>query len=467
MASTPTQRLLTALVASLGVHGLLWLALEGGERVPPPPPPAPVAALEWVDVEVVTPPVAQAAPEPDSRTRDTAPMPREASPGPATRAPEPEEVPSKPDALARDTTQQQIPPDSEQRARDTASRPPQTPSVPLARDTASRPPQTPSVPLARDTAAQPTQPRPEPLASGTTPQQAPSARDSAPTLAPPAAVDVPRAEPRPSDIPVAGSRLLLAARQLTPLSTTGGGPVAELDAGVPDGRASPSAQALVEDIVSESVGRGRVDRGLVHPYYGQLGKALMKAWDADRSVKEHGLQGYFDMGMERGRAYSRVWMERAADYGASGSFAAKNGPGEDRRRPISTAGDPTLNARRELRQQMRQEFRTTRRALIRVVQDAQGQLLDVQLLEPSHQPEVDKEAIKDVRAAAEKLPPPPAEAVGSRVRISSVWEFELIISISPPIPTFSFEFDEALGFIDTRLPLDRRIYKRVRLVEVR
>ncbi|WP_226994220.1 energy transducer TonB family protein [Myxococcus hansupus] len=280
-------------------------------------------------------------------------------------------------------------------------------------------------------------------------------------------MDIPRVEPRPSDIPVAGSRLLLAARQLTPLSNGAQGPVAELDAGVADRHASPSTQALVEDIVSESVGRGRVDRGLVHPYYGQLGKALMKAWDADRSVKEHGLQGYFDMGMERGRAYSRVWMERAADYGASGSFAAKNGPGEDRRRPITTAGDPTLNARREMRQQMRQEFRTTRRALIRVVQDAQGQLLDVQLLEPSHQPEVDKEAIKDVRTAAEKLPPPPAEAVGGRARISSVWEFELIISISPPIPTFSFEFDEALGFIDTRLPLDRRIYKRVRLVEVR
>ncbi|AEI68952.1 energy transducer TonB [Corallococcus macrosporus] len=273
--------------------------------------------------------------------------------------------------------------------------------------------------------------------------------------------------PRAAGAPATGARLLLAARQVTALSATRDGPAAVLDGGVADPHAPPSAQGLVEELVSESVGRGRVDRGLVHPYYGQLGKALMKAWDADRAVKEHGLQGYFDMGMERGRAYSRIWMERAADYGASGSFAAKNGPGEDRRRPLSTAGDPTLNARRELRQQMRQEFRTTRRALIRVVQDARGQLIDVQLLEPSHQAEVDKEAIKDVRAMAEKLPPPPDEAVGGRSRLTSVWEFELLISISPPVPTFSFEFDEALGFIDTRLPLDRRIYKRVRLVEVR
>ncbi|WP_237079888.1 energy transducer TonB family protein [Myxococcus xanthus] len=297
--------------------------------------------------------------------------------------------------------------------------------------------------------------------------------DSAPAL--PRFADAPLAGTPPTDMPraehganaVPGSRLLLAARQVTALSGTHRGVAAELDGGAVDPHAPPSAQGLVEELVSESVGRGRVERGLVHPYYGQLGKALMKAWDADRSVKEHGLQGYFDMGMERGRAYSRIWMERAADYGASGSFAAKNGPGEDRRRPLSTAGDPTLNARREMRQQMRQEFRTTRRALIRVVQDAQGQLVDVQLLEPSHQPEVDKEALKDVRAMAEKLPPPPDEAVGGRSRLSSVWEFELLISISPPIPTFSFEFDEALGFIDTRLPLDRRIYKRVRLVEVR
>jgi TonB family protein len=270
---------------------------------------------------------------------------------------------------------------------------------------------------------------------------------------------MPRAE-------ASGSRLLMAAREVrAPVDP--GNAVAVLDAGVPDPRAAPPAQEIVQDLVSESVGRGKVARGLVHPYFGTLGKALMKAWDADRSVKEHGLQGYFDMGMERSRAYSRIWMERAETYGASGSFARKDAPAEDRRRPVSTVGDPQIRARREMRQQMREEFRTTRRAIIRVEQDAQGKLLDVKLVDPSHQPEVDKEAIKDVRAAAEKLPPPPPEAVGGRERITSLWQFELIISISPPIPSFSFEFDEALGFIDTRMPLDRRIYKRVRLLEVR
>jgi hypothetical protein len=79
---------------------------------------------------------------------------------------------------------------------------------------------------------------------------------------------------------------------------------------------------------------------------------------------------------------------------------------------------------------------------------------------------VDQEALKDVQAAAEQLPPPPEEAVAGREALSSLWSFELIVSISPPVPSFTFEFDEALGFIDARLPLDRRIYKKVRLVSV-
>jgi hypothetical protein len=49
----------------------------------------------------------------------------------------------------------------------------------------------------------------------------------------------------------------------------------------------------------------------------------------------------------------------------------------------------------------------------------------------------------------------------------SLWQFELVISISPPIPTASIEFDAEMKVTDVRLPLDRRLYKRVRLLEVR
>lgn len=40
------------------------------------------------------------------------------------------------------------------------------------------------------------------------------------------------------------------------------------------------------------------------------------------------------------------------------------------------------------------------------------------------------------------------------------------ISITPPLPVVEVEFDEVLGLKDLRLPLDRRIWKRVRLVAV-
>ncbi|WP_342375562.1 energy transducer TonB [Myxococcus stipitatus] len=284
-------------------------------------------------------------------------------------------------------------------------------------------------------------------------------------------MEAPRADvPLARDVPFAAPPRVTLTTTESPVS--GGLLLATRTPGVPEQglrgtRVPPTPQALVEDLVAESVGRGKVDRGLVHPYFTQLGKALVRLWDADRSVKEHGLQGYFDMGLERSRAYARVWSERAAQYGSSGAFAAKNQPEEDRRRPVSTVGDASLRMRRELREKMREEFRATRRALIRVIQDRHGHLLDVVLVEPSHQLEVDREALEDVRAAAQKLPPPPPDAVGGRQRIVSLWEFELILSISPPIPVFTFEFDEALGFIDTRLPLDKRIYKRVRLIEVR
>jgi len=115
---------------------------------------------------------------------------------------------------------------------------------------------------------------------------------------------------------------------------------------------------------------------------------------------------------------------------------------------------------------MRESFRATKRATVRVVQETSGRLRSVQLLSPSNDPELDRMAVEDVRAAAEKMPAPPKEGLGIKDPIVSLWEFQLIVSISPPIPTVTFEFDEVLGFIDPRMPLDRRIYKRIRLVGV-
>lgn len=249
-----------------------------------------------------------------------------------------------------------------------------------------------------------------------------------------------------------------------------------LDAGVlPDEEVATGLKAptrpkdLVGLLAKETLGRGRVDRGLVHPYYTQLGKALVKNWDADRVAKS-GLKGLAEQAGENFKLMNEIWADRASAFAKSGSPIDASALGSNRRAPVNNniqgISGIDLEARKEMQRQLREQFKATRRATIRVVQDKQGKLLKVELVEPSNDQNVDKEALKDVRAAAEKLPPPPDEALEGKDQLSSLWSFELIVSISPPVPTFTFEFDEALGFIDARLPLDRRIYKKVRLVSV-
>ena len=70
-----------------------------------------------------------------------------------------------------------------------------------------------------------------------------------------------------------------------------------------------------------------------------------------------------------------------------------------------------------------------------------------------------------VLTAVAKVPVPP-DVLAGRERLATVWEFEIEVSISPPIPLVAVEFDEALGHLDLRVPLDRRIWKRVRLVAI-
>ncbi len=332
------------------------------------------------------------------------------------------------------------------------------------------PPAAPTEPPRPPPTEPPRPPRPAPPRPRVAEQQ-PTPPPPAVTQAPAPAPDVPRADVPRMDAPLTtgGPRLvpdsLLPSAMPIPESTASAGPHLSVDAGVPDPRAPPPPEKIVSDLVAESVGRGKVARGLVHPYFSTLGKHLLKTWDAERAVTAQGLSGFLDQGKQNGQAWRRIWNERAAAYGATGSpLAPSDAPVEAQRRPGS--GDPNLDARREMRKQMREQFLATKRAVIRVVQDAQGQLISAELVVPSNNAQVDREALADVRAAAARLPPPPPEALAGRTTLTSLWQFELIISISPPVPSLSFEFDEALKFVDMRLPLDRRIYKRVRLLEV-
>jgi hypothetical protein len=223
------------------------------------------------------------------------------------------------------------------------------------------------------------------------------------------------------------------------------------------------AKDLVGELVSQSVGRGKVDRGLVSPYFADLGKALLKVWEPDRAVSKKGLKGFGEQFVENNQLFQRIWSERAAQFAKTGSPLPE---GTEIPRDVPFGPDPAKADKLAMRRYAMEQFKAARRALIRVTQDSLGRLISVELVAPSNDPTLDREGMADVKAAAEQLPLPPPDAAGSKQQLVSVWQFELIISISPPIPSFTFEFDEALKFIDARMPLDRRLYKRVRLISV-
>lgn len=278
------------------------------------------------------------------------------------------------------------------------------------------------------------------------------------------APDAPLALGPPSSklLPRSGPSLLLA-----PDGAESGFAVDEEQAKGGGLRAPEVPKDLAAHIAQDAVGKAKVKRGLVHPYYADLGKAMLKHWDADRAVSQKGLRGFSQNFRENSQLGMKLWQENAEKFGQSGTplaEAAEDAPRMPER--VSAGVDDTLSRRQALRRQNRQEWRSTRRAEIRVVQDATGRIVRAELLKPSRDPYVDKEAVRDVRSAAESMPPPPPEVLNGRDELVSHWLFELVVSINPPVPTFSFEFDEALGYIDPRMPLDRRIYKRVRLLAV-
>lgn len=333
--------------------------------------------------------------------------------------------------------------------------PPKVPEPPEETPPAPEPEKTPPKVVTPRVPPKVTAPKPEP-----TPPTEPPPKDVPTAVEPPPIDDVPRQ--RISLVPGTTSSFVLS-----------------LDAGIDDGpevnggglHGLDAPKDLVVILAKETIGKGRVDRGLVHPYYSQLGKVLVKNWDAER-VAKNGLKGLAEQTGENLKLYNEIWANRAQAYGSSGNPMGSDAapPTTNRRAAVNDRimglNGADLEQRKELAKTMNEQFKATRRAVIRVVQDQSGKLIKVELVQPSQDQRVDKEALADVRKAAEKLPPPPPEALEGKTTLSSLWSFELIVSISPPVPTFSFEFDEALGFIDARLPLDRRIYKKVRLVSV-
>jgi len=163
-----------------------------------------------------------------------------------------------------------------------------------------------------------------------------------------------------------------------------------------------------------------------------------------------------------------VWHQIAEGYGKTGAPALVDG-GSARMKELSgLPAGPARDAlaRTEIQRQLRPEFSKGHVTLVGVTQAADGRLRSIELVSPSKDAAVDRTAMEAARQAAQKLPAPPDEARGSRDKLVSLWEFELEVSITPPIPAIELEFDELLHVTHAFLPLDRHIWKRVRLVSV-
>ncbi len=229
----------------------------------------------------------------------------------------------------------------------------------------------------------------------------------------------------------------------------------------------PTSSERLERILAEDFGRAKVERGLADSFTLDMGKALLKSWEPEKVVTERGLSGYAQNLGRNVAEYAGIYADQAARYGKTGSPV----DGTESRGVQALAAVPEglaseISRQREAADAVRAQSRTRHVAVIRVVQRADGRLVSVELVSPSRDSAVDAAALRDVRAAAERLPAPSPEALHGRKTLASTWELELDVSITPPLPMVAVQFDEVLGFVDARVPLDRRLYKVVRLVSV-
>jgi hypothetical protein len=244
-------------------------------------------------------------------------------------------------------------------------------------------------------------------------------------------------------------------------------PAAQPRDGGPSLKAQPPTGGSVrmQGMFSEDEGRARVERGLVDPWFAELGKALLRSWDVGRVIRSRP-----ELAADLGRnaaAYGKEWSERASAYGQTGSPlpAGAANPKVPETYGIVAPGNEVV-AQGEATQLVHEQYQVVRRATVRVRQNAQGELLSAELEATSGDPELDAAALSDIRASAAALPRPPARLAQGRDSVSSEWQLDLVVAVTPLAPVLTFEFDEALGSAEAKVPLTRKVHKRVKLLAV-
>ncbi|HEY8208275.1 MAG TPA: energy transducer TonB [Myxococcaceae bacterium] len=219
---------------------------------------------------------------------------------------------------------------------------------------------------------------------------------------------------------------------------------------------------LVGETVAEAQGKHRAELGIVDPYFREVGKALEGSWHAD--ARDPPPQTLAEAVRDFGTALQRfkdVWLEGASRFGTSGN-PLPEGVGQAFDHGVLADGSDHMKQVIGYQTLMSAGFTSVKRAVLRVVQDDSGKIVLVELVQPSADRELDRQALADVRAAAEHLPPPPASLLGKKSQLSSFWTFELKLRVIPPSTGIAFEFDEK--GVEPLVPFGHQVRKNVRLL---
>lgn len=204
-------------------------------------------------------------------------------------------------------------------------------------------------------------------------------------------------------------------------------------------------EQMVRDTVKDTMAQARNDRGLVPPYFHELGQALFAAWHPEPAVEKLGPQTLASRDSVSLQDGFNAWRKRLETYGKSGSplsdmQVARPPPPNG---PLDAA--PNFAAQAAMQGQITHDVTERRFALVRLTQDRRGRLVDLRLLKPSIHPEMDQAALRDFRKAGGSLPAPPEELLGSDPTLVSLWELELLHGYNTEYRDTSTNFSEALA----------------------
>jgi len=250
----------------------------------------------------------------------------------------------------------------------------------------------------------------------------------------PAAPPAQALAPLASDVPLAGPEhpSLLPSPDALVLAPDGDFPVSPTPPGPPGTRlhapehfASP--QELVADTVRGTIARRRVESGLTHTYFNDVGRVLLGRFRQGQAEVERGMT-------------AREKVARKVDD--ISSALSRSGTMEDptahprQADPLvnSPSGHPALaEARRNLAYSLPYKWTHSEGvAVVRLTQAPDGKVLSIELITHSGNPGLDKAAELAIRDLGEALPPLPPEVLQGHETVVSEWKFELLRTVAGP-----------------------------------